>query len=195
MSYGTINICEMHMHAAAFPSLFPTSELVNDRGIKQVREGGEEDETCHSAQMLLQSESSPCLGFSPFPAAGSVSGLIKRTAGKVEFKVTQSHSLLLCHHLCAGTHFCSTPTTTHELTIGVPLGRCAYMQEILCTCIFTPSMFSSVQTMVYLLGLFGLGRRLTIELERRSNNWSETVQKPPAVMNCEKNDLIINLNK
>lgn len=76
-------------------------------GIKQVMEGGEEDETCHSAQMLLQSESSPCRGFSPFPA-GSVSGLIKGTAGKVEFKVTQPHSLVLCHHLCASTHFCST---------------------------------------------------------------------------------------
>lgn len=36
-----------------------TSELVNDRGIKQVRKGEEGDERCHSAQMLLLSESFP----------------------------------------------------------------------------------------------------------------------------------------
>lgn len=61
-----MNICGKHMHVTANPSFFPTSEMVNDRGIKQLWEGGEEDETCHSAQMLLQSESSPCLGFSHF---------------------------------------------------------------------------------------------------------------------------------
>lgn len=60
-----------------------------------------------------------------FPADGSVSRLIKGTAGKVEFKVTHH---IPCSYvtMCVQVHISAvqTLTTTHELTIGVPLGRC-----------------------------------------------------------------------
>lgn len=51
-----------------------------------------------------------------------------------------------------------TLTTTHELTIGVPLGRCAHMQDILCNCIFTPSLFNLVKTNYGLFAWFVWGK-------------------------------------
>lgn len=76
-----------------------------------------------------------------------MSRLIKGTAGKVEFKVTHQ---IPCSYvtMCveADISVVQTPTTAHELSIGVPLGRCTQTQEILCKCIFTPSLFGSVKT-------------------------------------------------
>lgn len=84
-----------------------TSELVNDRGVKQVRKGEEGDERCHSAQMLLQSESFP--QFRVFTVScGWHHEQTPDDEGKRKQSGIQSHLplfLFLCHNVHADTHF------------------------------------------------------------------------------------------
>lgn len=126
---GICRQCKCTFLCFCFPSpIVHTSELMNDRGIKQVRGGGEGDETCHSAQMLLQSESfPPPWSFHHFLWLAPWADSWWRGEQKGE-RNSKSHCLVLCS---CGISETPTPTTTNELTIGMPLCRYTYTQEIL----------------------------------------------------------------
>lgn len=137
-----------------------TSESVNSRGIKQVRKGEEGDERCHSAQMLLQSESFPC--FRVFTI--SCGWLREQTTDNVENSRQsgiQSHtaSFLVFMSPCAWKHtFLKTQTPQKLMSrLQVCPWSNAHTQEILFILIkHNPMITKPLQSTVSLLKHFKL---------------------------------------